>query len=341
LAEIGVCYPGSLGQPNNIRLPVAAMADNKNGMYLRQLHGIGTDAELKKFRVNMEKEFSREIEKYHAVIISNEHCSSNLILDSEVEWVKKFLDRYSDDVKVIIYLRKQSEYLLSTYSTQIRLGAKHKLGVLNEDIVERRYNYKPIVDRWSNFFGDVSIRKYDLDYLKGNDIVLDIFDIIGIDVESGFPRKESENKSLGRDQIEFMRRFNRYLPLYENKILSNARGDIDKIVDQVEQTGGKVSLPKGFEARFMERFYESNGYIADKYFGRREEVGDPLFGQAGDFGEGYQDEKFDLEKSFKIFKDILLAKIDGKNSKTDMLQVEETIFSGFAEMWRSFNNTKK
>ena len=58
-------------------------------------------------------------------------------------------------VKVIIYLRPQEEFLLSTYSTRIKSGGTDEFNPLAYK--KNRYDYLGILDNWAKVVGEESI----------------------------------------------------------------------------------------------------------------------------------------------------------------------------------------
>ena len=130
LARKGVLYPESPGARNHIGL--AAAAQDLSGMGpLRKLLGLKDRAEVELYRRKLAAGLEAEYRSraFKTVVMSGEHCSSRLVDDEEVQWLKDMLSPHFEKIKIVIYLRRQDDYLLSIYSTSVKSGAKFPLDI--------------------------------------------------------------------------------------------------------------------------------------------------------------------------------------------------------------------
>ena len=56
------------------------------------------------------------------VVMSNEHCSSRLRDPAQVEYLRTFLSEFFDRIRILVYIRRQDDFLVSTYSTMVKTG---------------------------------------------------------------------------------------------------------------------------------------------------------------------------------------------------------------------------
>jgi hypothetical protein len=200
--------------------------------------------------------------------MSGEHCSSRLLDDAEVQWLKDELGKFFDKMHIIVYIRRQDDYLLSTYSTSVKSGSTHPLRIPPDRTIEQRYDHWDMLQRWARVFGrdKVICRKFERATLKSGDIVDDVMDIAGIDPALGFERPEDVNEALDAETLEFLRLFNKFVPRFEGKDLNPLRDNIVPLLSKVS-SGPLVTLGEDELDRFMALFRESNAKVADAYFG--------------------------------------------------------------------------
>lgn len=327
LKGVGICYPETLGATNHIKLPVAAISNDNWDMYIRNICGVSSLFELKSFRKMLRLQLMDEVSGYDTVVVSSEHLAGALTADEDVVWLGNFLRDVFSEIKVVVYLRRQDLFFTSMYSTQIRLGAKHILIYPSAEMIERKYNYRFLLERWSKVFPAIHVRRFGSGLLKNGSVVDDFVETAGLSLPDDLSRTTFENEALGADQAEFLRNVNMRIPFREGGKLSGKRGDIDRLVDLVPQTGGRVRMRPAMAARLMKEVSESNHWVSETYFGGACKRGDPLFGEI-------QYDNLDVrpmlsaESSLKIASDLLRVAQD-EACKSDV----ECLYDMFAAWW--------
>ena len=280
LARNAVLYPTSPGNENHTGLTVAAQNLSRHGP-LRKLKGVNSIEDAKMFRSTLMKELAAEFAggPYKTAVMSGEHCSSRLLDDKEVQWLKDFLSPFFKNINIVVYIRRQDDYLLSTYSTSVKSGSTRELSMPPERLVRSRYDHWDLLSRWARIFGSDRIicRKYEKSALKSGDIVDDFLAVTGIDPDSGFTRPEDVNESLDAESLEFLRLFNKHIPRISKEGLNPERDNIVPLLSRMSQ-GALITLGESELARFMGLFRESNRRVAEEYFGGAlDDSDDPLF----------------------------------------------------------------
>jgi hypothetical protein len=280
LAGNGVIYPVAPGKQNHMGLAASAQDVDKRGP-LRKSLGIRNEAEARKFRAAMLTGLAEELtaRPYKLAFMSGEHCSSRLIEDQEVQWLKDQLGRFFDKIHILIYIRRQDDYLLSTYSTSVKSGTTAPLRIPPERAIKQRYDHWDVLSRWARVFGRDRIicRKFERANLKSNDIVADVLDATGIDPGLGFERPEDVNEALDAETLEFLRLFNKFVPRFDGREVNPVRDNIVALLSKVSN-GPLITMEEGELDRFMALFDESNRKVAEEYFGGAITTSDnPLF----------------------------------------------------------------
>jgi hypothetical protein len=303
LAENGVLYPQAPGRQNHTGLAVAAQTPAKKGP-LRKSLGVKNEADARQFRVDLMEKLAAEFaaRPYRLAVMSGEHCSSRLLDDDEVAWLREKLLRFADNIKIIVYVRRQDDYLLSTYSTSVKSGTQNRLAIPGERIVQNRYDHWNMLERWRRVFGRENIicRKFERASLKSGDIVDDVLDIAGIDPDLGFKRPEDVNEALDAQTLEFLRLLNKYVPRFKGKQVNPLRNNLVPLLAQASQ-GPLITLADDELDRFMRMFDESNRKVAVEYFGGALEGSDnPLFRRRSDKRERVQGAVLTPERAVEL-----------------------------------------
>ncbi len=167
LARNGIVYPAAPGNQNHTGLAASAQDVEKRGP-LRKSLGIKNEADVLRFRAEMLTELAAELSErpYKTAFMSGEHCSSRLLEDAEVEWLKGELGKFFERMHIVVYIRRQDDYLLSTYSTAVKSGATYPLRIPPDRAIEQRYDHWDMLQRWARVFG---ARQGDLPQIRARD----------------------------------------------------------------------------------------------------------------------------------------------------------------------------
>jgi len=270
----GVQYPKLPGPPNQIAISTAALEEIHSSIeHIFNLHSLN---DLIEFRGTVSAALSEAFtdSTCKMAILSNEHCSSRLQHQTEVQSLHDILQPFFDRMFIVIYLRRQDEFLLSTYSTAVKSGLRWPLEVPTDFKRGRRYDYWKLLSRWANVFGrDAMIcRRFERSALKGGDVVKDFLQAVGLEDDPAFEHPPHQNESLDAASLEFMRLMNSHI---------GARGPLRHRLSQLLAKIGKgplLTLPAEDLAEFMGTVREPNRKVAEEYFGgAREDSDDPLF----------------------------------------------------------------
>jgi hypothetical protein len=282
LKSAGYLYPQAYGFDSHMSLGAACQNDYVRDD-LRMIHGLDSIQKIKDFRVALVEQLREEAaeREYSHMLLSSEHCSSRLTSPVEVERLAQILRKVSRDVVALVYIRRQDEFLCSTYSTDVKSGFTGRMTLPGEELRRNRYDYHALLHRWASVFGKENIvcRIYEQKNLKQGDIVDDFADAVGLKLSDIYDRPARINESLDVTALEFLRLFNRSVPCFKNSVRNADRGNIVQSLKSVSD-GAMPALSDRELAHFMRQFRDSNRRVAIEYFGKVHESGDPLFGDA-------------------------------------------------------------
>ena len=279
LIEHGILYPKSLGLPNNIRLSNALQDYDK--IDNSRIHAnLIKKNNILAFRKNLLESLKTEINESnpYTLIISSEHLSSRINRDREIERLCQFLKHFSDDITVIVYLRRQDQFLESLYSTAIKKGNSFTFKFPVKGKERADFHYDKMLGKWENIFGkeNIIVRIFEKDKLYGNDIIEDFLHILKIPLIYNKDKVKKENTSFGMKKLTFLRKFNKYVPAVYDKKTNLYRGDIEKTLESVEIKDEKIKISYQNKEKFMQRFSEENYKILKRYFPNNDTLFDAI-----------------------------------------------------------------
>jgi hypothetical protein len=281
LRRDSILYSEVAGKENHMALAAAAQDDQKRDD-LRIIYDLQSSQQIHEFRSSLANNLVKEAEESgcSTMIFSGEHCSSRLTSHGEVEVLARILRKVASDIRIVVYLRRQDEFLCSTYSTDVKSGSSKHMALPPRDAREIRYNYHSLLQRWSSVFDrrNIVCRVYNSASLEKGDVVVDFANVIGLKFRPEFKKPNRLNESLDVVGLEFLRLFNMSVPRFKDGRLNPTRGDIVQAIQRIS-SGPSPTFAKQQLDEFMQYFRESNAKVAAEYFGALSPQGDPLFGE--------------------------------------------------------------
>jgi hypothetical protein len=209
LLKQGILYSAAPGRVNHVLLAIYGSPE-VNTEDLKTQVGIGTQSALNAMLSTLPDALEAEVAESgcREILLSNEHCSSRLLSETSVKRIRELIARFSSEVRVVMYLRRQDELLLSAYSTAVSSGRTVPLQIPSGRDLQY-YDFAEILDRWAKIFGEENItaRVYDRETLVGGDVIDDFADLIGAkSPPGGFVRPAARlNSSLDSRVTELLR----------------------------------------------------------------------------------------------------------------------------------------
>lgn len=296
LAANGILYPSAPGRANHLAL--AGLAHKKPGGEIWRKLKIESEDDYKSFRAELRSNLAAELASHagEKTILSNEHCSSRLKSTAEIEDLRLFLSEFFDDIRVVVYLRRQDDFFVSTYSTAIKTGHTEPLALPQPHKLANRYDYWDLLSRWAAVFGRERLicRKFERESLAGGDVVRDALAAMGIAEREDYERMPDANKSLDAASLEFLRLMNTHCgpDRRARKIIAT----LERLSD-----GPLIDLTEEGRRELMENVRNSNACVAREYFGGElEHSDDPLFRPRSDLRPRVSNQVLSTDKAVAI-----------------------------------------
>jgi hypothetical protein len=296
-----ILYAKSLHLPNNEYISVAF----RNEEYvddLRIKHNITNPLQILKFREIIKDNLQQEINKYNPdiLIISNEHISSRIKEEEERKNLINFLRNFSDDITMIVYLRRQDKFLESLYSTSIISGNTYSFEKFFQQIIYRQdLHFYKFLKSWEEFINkkNIIVRNFEKNSLYKNDIVEDFIKILNLDIKKD--KNFKNNTSLGFKKLAFLRHFNMFSPMIKNNKFNYFRGNIVNILRNIKiENDSKIKLTLN-QLKILSNLYdEENKKVSKEYFQSNENI------FRFDFNDIQNEHKVKMIEHFEIFSKI-------------------------------------
>ena len=197
-----------------------------------------------------------------------------LLSDEEIERIKTLIDELFDDVAIVIYLRRQPEFLPSFYNTFIYFAGLpwHLSDYLNLPEKDSILAYGELIRRWSAVFGKnkIQIRIFDKTEFHNNDLLSDFAHIVGFDMV-GFKSVENRNASIiDGPSTEFLRLQNSFFSFMTNhwRCDSDRRTMIESIRKLSATNKKAYHLTRSEAQHILDTCRQGNDWIACEYLGR-------------------------------------------------------------------------
>ncbi len=300
LQTSGFIYPLSPGKFNHTKLAAFAQ-DLKEISDIRKRLQLTNTARILEFRDEFKKDLDRELKKtqHEKFIFSNEHCFQLLVRKEEILSLQKILYEFFDDVKIIVYLRRQDDFLLSSYSTRVKTGCSEKISIPNNNKIENRYDYWAILKKWEEVFDkkNIIVKVFEREQMLDGNLLTDFISTFGLNITDKFEVSENRNLSLDEPCLDFLRRINPYVPRFIENEVNFQRGNIVELLEMYS-SNSKFTVDNEILDDFMAIFNQSNIQVAEYFLGRQD---GQLFRNISDKKNIITSQDININQAFEIF----------------------------------------
>jgi hypothetical protein len=276
LPRHGFATSTSLGPRSHVALAVMSLGDRPTSRLHKRL-GLATRSDVEQYRRDRTAALRAELAAYEdaTVLLSCEQLSFLPNNQQKVQRLCDWLHGFSEDIRVLVYLRRQDSMLVALYSQELKSGRTAPLEVpgLDKAGAGSKYDYLAMIDRWSQVVGAdrVQPRVFERGQLVGGDVIEDYLDAIGLGASDEFDYPDERNPSLDAAGMEFLRLFNQHVP--DRRLGPNAvRGDIASLLTARTDQSRRMALPAADARAFVDRFAPGNASIARDFLHRADGV---------------------------------------------------------------------
>lgn len=271
LRKTGLFLPESLGKSNHRKLQLVANDPDYVDDFTIRLGLTDKPArEAEKSRVL--QAFTRELDQAETcdrAVITSEQLHTRLRRPREVARLADLLGQRFETVEIVLYIRRQIDYAVSSYSTLIKSG-----GTRDElaDPGQLHIDYQQLIQRWQTGFPDarITVRLFEPSDLAGGDVITDFCRVIGLD-PAGLKRPERQNASLDLMSLELLRRVNLLVPARTGNSHNPVRSNIVRFFERNATGPAKVATAAQIDA--YEAFYAaSNDWVCRAFFPDRQRL---------------------------------------------------------------------
>lgn len=279
LKKHGYCFPE---QPH--RYPYVAANRNAHFMVENLYFENGTRDQA------LETEFLREgmdnaaacLKEYDNIILSEESIFrvSSYSRKELFPYLKEEALQRGYQIKIIVYLRRQDEFLISDWNQRVKQGKTAYTISLDTHIknTQKKFklvlNYAAKLDKIAEVFGkeNLIVRRFDPDSWVNHSIIHDFMDCIGLEVTDDFqfpPRRSNAGLSENNAEIKRIINKNTFFSKDENIYLSNFLRTLSE-----ESRSYPCRMLSAEETRvLLDKYSAGNAHIASEYISD----GKPLF----------------------------------------------------------------
>jgi hypothetical protein len=204
----------------------------------------------------------------HTFLASSEQIHAWCYNPARITALHAFLRGIFDDVRYVVYYRSQEDFMLSTYSENIRRGEMLTLDEHIDDMIGKM-NFNRRVQMWSDAVGreNLTVRLFDPALMPNRDLLDDFCAQTGVN-RAPLQTPPRKNESLSVEEIALYRDLNRRVPM----MLRNGAANplffllVRLMRRRLPQPGTRVRLSEAQRARIRARNAESNDLLRQRYF---------------------------------------------------------------------------
>ncbi|HET8961650.1 hypothetical protein [Nocardioides sp.] len=279
LAEAGLLYPRSPVRSRHLRLSLYAQSDDKLPT-MPSWRRLGLTSP-EKFRRSFPRRLAREIGEsgLSRVLLSDEALFG--APDAGLQRIRGLTDRIAASLRLVVYLRRQDDHLVSRYQQVVKTGETRRLagptpaaGTADTGWADRQgantYDYHARLRTWQLLLDpdELVVRRFEPGSFVDGSLYQDFLDAAGVDVcADDLEPVEIANESLDAESVEFLRILN-LLRREHEELAALVPGNHPLVLRLAEVCDGPtLTMTSSLLDEFMDRWEESNRRVAREMLG--------------------------------------------------------------------------
>jgi hypothetical protein len=263
LAETGLLYPRSPGSPRHTRVSLSVKTDAQLAQTRAWYAQAASDPDemRRAFRRGLQREIARS--GAERMLLSDEVLYA--CPDDAVVRLGELGRRLARRVRVVVYLRRQDDHLLSGYQEVVKGGSALRLDEYAAGDLSRTYDYRRRLAQWQDLMApdELVVRPFDRARFPEGSLLHDFLDAcaVPVPVEDLEPTSD-RNASLDAEAVEFLRLYNLHRQRVDGVPPPRVRNrEVRKRLRSLPR-GPVLTLPEATLDAFMECWQESNRAVA-------------------------------------------------------------------------------
>jgi hypothetical protein len=268
LMELGWLYPQSPGRARHSRLSlfVKSGPEMKSSPEWRRQK----QSDPVRFRRAFRRQLFAEIEnaRLSRVVFSDEVLFGSP--EQSLRRLRRFTDRIAERLRLVVYLRRQDDHMVSRYQQGVKIGWVARLGDWAQEDMSSLYDYFSRLRMWERLLRptELVVRRYEPAGFVDGSLFQDFLDAASIDARAGdLAQGPNRNDSLDAESVEFLRLLNLYR--VQNEGATAGLIDNRRLIGRLTEgsTGPVLTLPASFLDGFMGQWEEANRRVAKEMLG--------------------------------------------------------------------------
>lgn len=274
LAESGFLYPTTPGKSRHAKFTLFLTPDDELDSQ-PVWHRLGFE-DPGRFRRRFRRQLLDEIAEsgLPRVVLSEETIFKSSM--GTLKHLRRFSRRHARSLRIVVYLRRQDDHLVSRYQQSVKAGHVRRLS--DPELLR---DFSPVYDYAGRLAlleevlepDQVVVRRFERDAFLGGSLFGDFLSAVGAGASlETVPPPEERNVSLDADAVEFLRLFN----LHRVREEGARAGMIDnrriRLILAAESQGPTLTLPEPMLEEFMARWEPGNREVARRYLGDEDGV---------------------------------------------------------------------
>jgi hypothetical protein len=270
LADLGHLYPQTAERTrlNRVGLLIKSDADLEDTpLYRRQ-----KQSDPAAFKRDFRGKLIREI---------TESGLSRVLLSDEVLYhhpdppalgrLRRLTDELATSLRLVVYLRRQDDHLISNYQQQVKDGAEiRRIDEFVHQDTLFRYDYAARLRTWERILepDEFVVRRYEKDSFVDGSLVQDFLHAAEMDVRvEDLAQVPQHNESLDAESVEFLRLFNLYRVESEGSPPGWSWRQRREVVARLAEAsaGPLLTLPGQVLDDFLAQWEGGNRAVAQRY----------------------------------------------------------------------------
>lgn len=278
LAENGAAY-GKVLAPDANHITLFFACANAVHDFARD-YGLHSMEDLAEFRQKVSDRIAwhkdQLADTVDTMIMSSENLTGNMHRPGEIARLRSLLEPHFDDIKIVIYVRRQDDAILSMYGEYMRRGFSDDLFrdfvdvCLGPDSPTPYLYYRRVLSRWVKVWGteNIIVRRFSsVDFIDG-DILADFLGIVMNTWEpdlDGFKVSQDDNRGLSAPMLEWLRRLHPHIPFMKDDQPNPQRTLLTPLISKMP-TQPRPVMAAGTAQHIMRHFAPANAWLKETFF---------------------------------------------------------------------------